>query len=224
MWRTSHGDRVLMDGEAKVFLEAVGYLRDMITVAVDLNEPYVTGVTMFDSLQSTQQLMALHCVAIALIKPEVAPPELSATLEATAYAVYRELLSLIQLEVDSSDDSPSAVRIRSAVIAGCQATIVSDCDWSDFDRENIDLPIPACDDLNQWESCVESLANQVLWDRDFELEQLLADKDPAKTAAIKQYLGISANYFATAAPDAMSDEFRRIDNELVALRNEFSDE
>jgi len=62
------------------------------------------------------------------------------------------------------------------------------------------------------------LADQILWDRDFELESLIADQDPLKVADIKEYLGIGKDYFSTAAPDANSKEYRRLDRELVELR------
>ena len=54
MWATSQGDRTLCGDEARLILTAVGYLHDMITAGVDLNEPYQTGVVMFDTLQPTQ--------------------------------------------------------------------------------------------------------------------------------------------------------------------------
>lgn len=216
MWRTSTGDRILLGDEARIFLDAVRSLRDMITSGVDFGESYQTGVTLFDSLQPTQQMMALHAVATSLLKQEVPMPELSATLEATVYAIYREIGSLIEMEISFSDDYVSH-SIRSGVIAACRWRVEVEGNWADLEEDN-DLPACECNDIEQWKPVIESLADRVLWDRDFELESLLADKDPAQTSAIKTYLGIADDYFAIAAPDAQSEEFRRIDHELVSLR------
>ena len=80
MWNTSYGDRTLTSAEAALFLEAVAYMRDMILVAVELEESHYVGVTAFDRLQPTQQLTALHLVTMALLTPEIEPPPLCATL------------------------------------------------------------------------------------------------------------------------------------------------
>ena len=73
------------------------------------------------------------------------------------------------------------------------------------------------ENLQRWSAAIEFLANQVLWDRDFEMESIFADHDPAKITDIKLYLGIHEDYFSTPAPDAYSDEYQRIDRELVLL-------
>ena len=61
------------------------------------------------------------------------------------------------------------------------------------------------------------MADQILWDRDFELEALIADQDPFKVAGIKEYLGIGRDYFSTPGPDANSQEYLKMDRELVEI-------
>ncbi len=221
MWQTSHGDRVLQGDEAIVFMEAVAYLRDMITVAVETNEPYQTGVTIFDALQPTQQLAALHTVVTALFKPDVPAPDLNATLEATVYGVYRELLSLIEIEIDSTRLGDDAYEMRQGLIAGIRCPIVTEDDrFNEFDDLDLrDVPPIDCEDMHVWESEVESFADRVLWDRDFLLDAFIADLDPAKANFFRQQLGIEPHYFDVAAPDAWSAEYQRIDRELVELRD-----
>lgn len=222
MWQTSHGDRVLEGAEAIAFMEAVGYLRDMVLTSIETNVSYQTGVGLFDSLQPTQQLVALHQVVTGLIEPDVEAPELSAILEATVYAVYHELFCLVQIEIDCCQmDDEFCSMLRSKVLAACRAPIETEGSWTlEFEPPN-DLPAHDCDQYEPWREVTEQLANRVLWDRDFELESLIADKDPVETAAIKEYLGISPDYFAIAAPDVLSTEFCRIDRELVNIRNRF---
>lgn len=219
MWNTSYGDRVLTPAEAALFVEAVAYMRDMISVAVELDESHQVGVAAFDRLQPTQQLTALHVVSMALLKPEIAPPPLSATLEGTVYGVFRDLTSLIEVEIDACRDDEISFELRNAILAARKAEIVSEEDWHlPSDEEIADLPDCSCTDIDRWEREIEVLADQILWDRDFELEALIADQDPSKVADIKAYLGIGEDYFSTAAPDANSQEYLRLDRELVELR------
>lgn len=226
MWRTSHGDRVLLDEERSIFLEAVGYLRDMITVAAEIQDPFQVGVSAFDSLQPTQQLVALHTVAKALVEVNTEPPPLSATLEAAIYATYRSLASLVEMEIDSTTQTSGQYEIREGILAALKAPVVTEEGQNDFNDFKISddadvLPTPQTTEMDEWDFAIEMLADRILWDRDFELDDLLADKDPNETTEIKEFLGIDEDYFAIAAPDVLSDEFRKIDNELIALRKRF---
>ena len=219
MWNTSYGDRVLAPAEAALFREAVAYMRDMISVAVELDESHHVGVVAFDRLQPTQQLTALHLVTMALLKPEIAPPPLSATLEGTVYGVFKDLLSIVEVEIDACRDDEISFELRNAILAARKAGVVGDTDWHQPSEEEIaNLPDCGCEDIDRWEEEIEILADQILWDRDFELESLIADQDPSKVADIKEYLGIGQDYFSTAAPDANSEEYLRLDKELVQLR------
>ena len=46
MWPTSQGDRTLKGKEASLVRDAIGYLRDMITVAIDLDAVSYTHLTL----------------------------------------------------------------------------------------------------------------------------------------------------------------------------------
>ena len=219
MWNTSYGDRVLAPAEAALFVEAVAYMRDMISVAIELDESHYVGVAAFDRLQPTQQLTALHLVSMALLKPEIDPPPLSATLEGTVYGVFKDLLSIIEVEIDACRDDDISYELRNAILAARKAGVVSETDWHQpSEKEIANLPDCSCTDIDRWKEEIEVLADQILWDRDFELEALIADQDPSKVADIKEYLGIGRDYFSTAAPDANSQEYLRLDKELVELR------
>ncbi|MDB2686435.1 hypothetical protein N9Y42_04430 [Mariniblastus sp.] len=219
MWNTSYGDRVLTPAEAALFVEAVAYMRDMISVAVELQESHHVGVAAFDRLQPTQQLTALHLVTMALLNPDISPPPLSATLEGTVYGVFKDLVGLIEVEIDACRDDEISFELRNAILAARRAGVVSDVDWHQPSEEEIaNLPDCSCTEVDRWEQEIETLADQILWDRDFELESLIADQDPSKVADIKEYLGIDRDYFSTAAPDANSEEYLRLDKELVDLR------
>lgn len=222
MWQTSHGDRILAGAEARLVLIGIGHLRDMITAAVDEGCPYDTEVELFNQLQPTQQLAVLHEVAFALLDPTVDVPELTAIREATVYVLFRELIGLVEMEVELSNclSEPridTRVQINAALKEGVQ--LIGE-DWSqDFELEdesvNDRVLEDSCEDLIQWRKAIESLADQILWDRDFELEELFADHDPEQTREVKQMMGISDDYFSIPAPD--SQQYLQLDRELVEL-------
>ena len=66
-------------------------------------------------------------------------------------------------------------------------------------RDNIEnVPDEAARDEVEWELVVECLMEDVLWDRDFEIEEH-RDAAPDSASAIKGVMGIPTNYF-TAVP------------------------
>ena len=221
MWATSQGDRTLVADEAQLVLLAVGYLHDMITAGVDLNEPYQTGVVMFDTLQPTQQMAILHEVAHGLLDPETPVVTLTAVREATVYAIYCELESLLEIEIDLSVQAKPDFEFRERIIRAFQHLEDQGSEWDDdpapANATEFDTPDRDCEDIGQWKRIIELLADRVLWDRDFELEEAFADHDPEKIKSIKRYMGINEDYFAVAAPDADSQEYLKLHQELIGL-------
>ena len=64
--------------------------------------------------------------------------------------------------------------------------------------------------LSQWQSLTESLADRILWDRDFEMAGSFLDEEPAKAAVLKQMMGIETDYYSSIAPDPNPDEVQLI--------------
>lgn len=243
MWGTSQGDRTLTGAEAALVRKSVGHLRDMITAGLDLDEPHRSEVDVFDRLQPTQQLSVLHEVAHGLLDPETSIMELTAVREGTVHAIYRELVSLVEIEIDLSkhreiefdfheseelNEAPFIStenlthQIRSTIVSAWHELNQPSSEWSPsglIPEERPSRTVPETDSTNLelWSSTIEFLANQVLWDRDFEMEPFFADLDPAKVADIKLYMGIQENYFSSPAPDANAADYQRLDQELVAL-------
>lgn len=56
-------------------------------------------------------------------------------------------------------------------------------------------------DLSEWSGVIESLADRILWDRDFEMAESFLDAAPAVASVQKSMLGIDQDYFAAAATD-----------------------
>ncbi len=241
MWGTSQGDRTLTGAESALVRKSVGHLRDMITAGLDLDESYRSEVDVFDRLQPTQQLSILHEVAHGLLDPQTPILELTAVREGTVHAIYREIFSLVEIEIDLAQHREIdfheflevaepvftplknlAHQIRSIIVSAWHELNQPSAEWSPGglipeERNPQNVPEIGSTDLELWSSTIEFLANQVLWDRDFEMESFFADLDPAKVADIKLYMGIQENYFSSPAPDANSAEYQRLDQELVAL-------
>jgi len=110
---------------------------------------------------------------------------------------------------------------RERIIGAYEHSEDQDPEWGDdlatAKASDLDAPDRDCEDIGQWKRVIELLADRVLWDRDFELEEAFADHDPEKINAIKQYMGINEDYFAVAAPDANSQEYMKLHQELIGL-------
>lgn len=203
MWDTSKGLRTLDGAEAYLIRELVHYLLDQILVGIEIDEPHRTDVAIFDALQPTQQLVMLHEVAMGLLNPAVDPVTLSAINEATIYAMFCELRSLIEVEIDfQRRGEPQKKSIRATVIDAWQQHQQWEQEES-ADPSDDDLMIPSRDgtDVDQWSWFVELLADEILWDRDFDLDSLVADIHPQRAHLLKQHLGIQRDYYSTVAPD-----------------------
>ncbi len=221
MWQTSMGDRTLAGAEAELVRTMVGFVQDMITVGVEIDDPHITEVALFNALQPTQQLAMLHEVAQGLLLDNIPVPELTAIREATVHVLYRELVGLIECEIDLSrlENEPD-YGLRSLVLAVFGEMRNSDNpkianEWAEDDLST--LPPVDCPEINEWNDLVESLADQILWDRDFEMEAVLVDQAPEKAELMKSHLGITSDYFSLIAPDPGLEELDRIQHELRAL-------
>ncbi len=224
MWPTSQGDRTLSGKEASLVRAAIGYLRDMITVAIDLDEAHETDVELLNRLQPTQQLAILHEVAFALLDKSTPMPELTAIGEATVFAIYREMLALIEMEIDANRNRISSdCHIRSLALAAYEESCSKpESEWGEpeyFEDQFSDSFPQAADsiDMEKWENLIEHLADEVLWDRDFEMESTFADHSPDISAKLKKMTGIADNFYSSAAPEIYSSEYHRIDAELANL-------
>ena len=222
MWATSQGDRTLVGCEAQLVAHAVRYLRDMITAAVDTDASYSSQVVLFNSLRPNQQLAILNEVAQGLLDLATPVPELTSIREATVHALYRELITLVEIEIDlGSLDEDMIFNTRLGIRLACDQISKFPNQWSDgfiFDDPNAYHPPESdCEDVEEWSLAVEFLADQVLWDRDFEMEPIFADHDPRRLGEIKERLGIEPDYFCLPAPDPNSEEYLRLDRELIEL-------
>ena len=221
VWETSQGIRTLCGAEAYLVRELIHYLHDQILVGIEIGEPHFSNVSVFDSLQPTQQLAMLHTVARGLLDSSAAPPKLTATCEGTIYAIFRELETLIEAELDFEQQlTVSDHRLRSlardAWIGGCQQSC-EDTVLSNAELAGYAIPDLNCTDMEQWADFIESIADHILWDRDFEFEKLVGDAAPDQAEVIKQRLGINDDYFSTIASDVREIDVERMSAQIRLL-------
>jgi hypothetical protein len=199
MWRTSRGKRTLEGAEATVFAEA---LRSLLDEAVlGYLEEYDVGVNAFDRLTYGQKISVLATVGSGLLRTDTPCVELTAVLEAGIATVFEHLMNCIMLEIDM----PSlGTTWRQRVIAARGET------------GGKDLPPVTCKDPDQWDIEVQSLADCILWDADYEDEALYLDASPEEAEWLKSMTRIPDNYYTAIADDLKDHE---IEEKLAELKN-----
>ena len=171
MWRTSCGERVLSGAEAKVFAEALLNLLDEVT-EFDF-EDYELGIKCFDTLTSGQKIYVLATIGNGLFRKDVKPVELTAVLEAAIAAVFEHLKKKIIIEIDEPEPGTDW---RELLVAARK----------EMEGENI--PDPTCEDSGEWETEVQRLSEAILWDVDYEDEDLYIDKPPEEAQRLKDFM------------------------------------
>ncbi|MFK7767635.1 MAG: hypothetical protein AB8B55_10480 [Mariniblastus sp.] len=229
MWATSQGDRTIVGLEAELLRAGIGFLRDMITAGIDVGESYSSDIELFNRLQPSQQLAVLHEVSFALLDDATPMPELTAIREATVFTIFREVLALIEMEIETDQkrtESDCYIRQRAlAAFEESQSRPVEDApdvnEWVENESEDQDpidwLPIVDSDDIEKWEELIECLADEILWDRDFLLEEDFSDRSPTTSRILKEMTGIADNFFSSPAPDIYAKSYHEIDLELTKL-------
>lgn len=194
MWRTINGNRVLDGDEARVFIAA---LTSLVT-CVQSEEDYETGVELFDSFTSAQRCGLLVEIGFGLLDPRIPCVEPNAANESAVAAVFRNLIALLEGEPE------------------CSAT-----NWRDLvDKAFAPIGAGIDEDLGEsgkydWDSKVELLQGQILWDADYEMGDQLLDMDPERSARLRQQLTISDDYYAAVPDDPTEERARQLAASLL---------
>lgn len=210
--------------EAQLLREVIDTMVDNIEMARDLGQSHSVGVLLYDNLQPTQQMTMLYRVANALLRDDVPEPDLTAVNEATVYAIFRELYFAIEIEIDTEamddefgDERPcdSPFSLRSLTLAAWQSSM-SEEEIEEFEQDG-SMPNVTSSDMSQWDMVIEGLADRILWDRDFEMEYLMADEEPARSALLKRHMGIDEDYYTAVASDVGDSQYEKIRDEIRNL-------
>jgi hypothetical protein len=194
MWWTSEGERVLRGAEWELFREGLAGVWDQIEDSKEDDEDSFTyGIPAFDNLQTNQKLALLALVGKALHDEAIPMPNLTAHAEATVATIFKYVRQSVEIEIglDEGDD-PDATFWRQLVLAACREV-----------EENWEkpLPDPCCDDVGEWEVLIDVLAEWILWDYDFCMEESFLDEDPVVAKKKMKEMGIAGDYYLQPAPD-----------------------
>ena len=85
--------------------------------------------------------------------------------------------------------------------------------------EGENIPEPTCNDLDEWYTEVQELANGILWDVDYEDAQLYIDFPPEKSRRLRNWAGIPDNYYLAIADELTDEEAQLRMKELRKLCN-----
>lgn len=181
--------------------------------ASDPTDVWIFGVPAFDHLEVRQKLALLCQVAEALLRPDIAPPNLTACHEATVGILYRGIEQCIQMEIDDDADGVNVKHWRGLMLAALAAIEQADPGAG----KSTSLPNQHCPDMEEWEILVGSLEGRVLWDTDWMDEDLFLDIDPDTAAAVKQELDVADDYYTAIAPDPQELEMAAIRARLRKL-------
>ena len=154
MWHTNTGDRTLEGAEAKLFAYA---LWDFLCELEVKDGDFDAGLKAFDRLTYGQKLSVLSAVANGLLRPDVPIRKLTAAVESAIAAVFEYLKILVLLEIDVPEIPSSWRKMILAVRKG-------------YGGE--ELPDEDCEDDEEWLTEIEELSYLILWDYDFEDEDL----------------------------------------------------
>jgi hypothetical protein len=192
MYHTPAGDRVLRGAERRLFVHSLAIMVDLLT---DSDGDCEFGTTVFDTLTQNQKVAILYKAARCLLCPDEPMPRLTAVLEGAVGTVYRFAEDLVMQEVEEPDVTRPPPTFRSLVLEAARETHVCD----DDSRTN--------GDKADWEILLKCLADRVLWDDDFDVQDW-QDANPETRLRLKQRLGIEDDYYTDVAPDPPDAQIR----------------
>jgi len=189
MWWTSCGERTLEGAEAKVFAEALWDLLEESNLSE--SDDYDLGINSFDRLTYGQKVSVLSIIGNGLLRKDIPRVDLTAVLEGAIAALFEHLKNLIIIEIDMPE---LGTNWRELVVAARKEV------------EGEEIPAPTCNDPEEWQIEVESLADDILWDADYDDADLYLDQPPEKAEWLKSMTRIPDNYYLAVADDLKEEE------------------
>ena len=200
MYHTPRGDRVLHGAERRIFTQSLAMIVDLLAQGdADF------GVTPFDELQWNQKVVVLYDSARALLHPTEPTPKLTANIESAVAIVYEHVKHQVDQEIDDPDISREKPFWRRLALDAAGEQVASD-----------ELPDESNCDKETWSLLVECLAGSVLWDNDYEWQELL-DLPPEESKTARAKLGMGDDYYTDVPPDPPDDQIKLYVDALMGL-------
>jgi hypothetical protein len=188
MWHTNSGDRTLEGAEAMLLAEALwDFVQEM---EVDEGD-YDVGLDVFDRLTYGQKVSLLSIIGSGLLKPDEPIRKLTAVVESAIAAVFDYLKMAVIVEIDEPDIKSNW---RKMILAARR------------EADANELPKEDCEDEQEWLIEIEELSYLILWDYDFEDEDLYIDKPPEEARRLKDFMRMREDYFLEVPEDLKPKE------------------
>lgn len=206
MWRTPSGDRKLAGAERRLFLSGAVALEELLRGAVQAGDDVPVGVGPFDNLETERRRWLLIQVAVALGGDGPAP-DLNAYSESAVMAVFTAVRINMGAEVGITSGTPDEQNrwrrlAREAWMERCSDNTKL------HHRDEGYRQSESSANITEWHDKIEDLADLILWDRDFEMEESLVDRPPGAARATRNALGIDTGYFRSV-PDMPGEKEQR---------------
>ena len=199
MWHTNNGDRTLEGAEARLFAEALwGFVSELEVTEGD----YDVDLDVFDRLTYGQKVSLLSIIGAGLLRPDEPIRKLTAIVESAIAAVFEHLKTTVIIEIDEPEIKSNW---RKMILAARREVGAED------------LPDEDCKDEQEWLIEIEELSYLILWDADYEDEDLYIDKQPEDAQALKDFMRIRDDYFLEVPEDLKPNEIKKKLTELKAL-------
>jgi hypothetical protein len=187
---------------------ALGYTAELIEGEVEFGDSWESGIAVFDRQNARAKLALLAEVGWGLLRETPECPKLTAINEAAIATLYQCIRQCVELEIE-------------------QESSLMDCGEDPFSWPKLTLAAASddapdglnarCTDEKKWLFVIECLAEQVLWDSDYDVPDRYLDMSPDISMGIKKELGIDNDYFNAIAPDPRESELPGILDTLREL-------
>jgi hypothetical protein len=228
MWNTALGKRTLIGAERRMVVHAAWELADSISASAP-EDSVQFGIVLFDRLSWQHQMLMLEKVLSMLVDPSIAAPKSSALLDATVAAIYAQIRTSLEIELDHAkmDMGDSLADgdhfdVRMELIDAMKEPIDSDEPMDEPPEGG--WPTILCDEIDEWDLAIESLRGRILADEDWQMEAITIDLAPRKSKSLKQNLGIDRDYFIDIPPDGNDDDAEAARLRIVAKGKTVLDE
>jgi hypothetical protein len=196
MWHTNNGDRTLEGAEARLFAET---LWNFVSELEGVEGDYGISLRVFDRLTYGQKASMLSTIGAGLLMPDVPICKLTANVEGAIAAMFEYLQTAVIIEIDEPEFKSNWRKMILAVRRKSGAE---------------ELPNEDCEDEEEWLIEIEELSAMILWDADYEDEDLYIDKPPEEARALKDFMRIREEYFTEVPEDLKPNEIKAKLSEL----------
>jgi len=219
MWNTPEGERRLEGCERNLVARAVVALHERLIRAARNGRRLPLGIRAFDRLPLETQPYLVLLVGESLLGDDPFPGFYSWN-ESIVLLLFNQIEGRVRREI-----ALQRKRRRPGAPACPWRLLVLEAFRAQCGGPDVSIGEPPQDpdstDLDEWSLKILILTDLILWDRDFEDEDLFMDAPPDVAEAMKMTLGIEPDYYS-GVPPALSDQDRdRLEILYTALRDEF---